>query len=501
MASSSSPTPIQIECHDGVNGSARRSSLSRNRTLQVCTTPEQRLDELRKRMGKADGEPLRVVGIGAGAWGCVFTAMIQETYGEFKDKMDVRIWRRGGRTLDKSLAQSLFNVINNKEDVLRRLIRNCAYLKYVEARLGDRTLFADEILRDGFCVNLADTPLCPLNVVTNLQEAVWDADVIINGLPSTETRGVFRQIGLYWRERRKPPPVIISLAKGVEAALLPEPHIVTPTLMIHQETGVPTDNILYLGGPNIASEIYNREYANARLCGSECWRAPVAAFLRQRNFIVWGHRDLVTHEVMGGLKNVYAIGAGLVAGLTNESATSKSVYFAHSTSEMIFVTRLIAKEPERLAGPLLADTYVTLLKGRNAWYGHELATGALTPEMGDVVPGKGLIQGVSAVEAFFTVLSQPVFQVPHPLTNELVAPIELCPILQTLHHILHVRDCSVDGILDTLRDENMYDPAERIATAPERCYMSQLLDRHPSSTELHDAATAAVGSVGHILPK
>ena len=39
--------------------------------------------------------------------------------------------------------------------------------------------------RDGICVNIADTPLCPLHVVTNLQEAVWDADIVINGLPST----------------------------------------------------------------------------------------------------------------------------------------------------------------------------------------------------------------------------------------------------------------------------------------------------------------------------
>ncbi|KAK0603581.1 hypothetical protein LWI29_006476 [Acer saccharum] len=46
----------------------------------------------------------------------------------------------------------------------------------------------------------------------------------------------------------------------------------------------------------------------------------------------------------------------LAAALTNESATSKSVYFEHCTSEMIFIIHLIAKEPERLAGPLLADT-------------------------------------------------------------------------------------------------------------------------------------------------
>jgi len=120
--------------------------------------------------------------------------------------------------VDKPTAEHLFEVINAREEVLRRLIRKCTYLKYVEARLGDRTFYADEILRNGFCINMIDTPLCPLKVVTNLQEAVWDADIVVNVLPSTETRPVFQQIGRFWRERRTM-PVIISLAKGVEAAL------------------------------------------------------------------------------------------------------------------------------------------------------------------------------------------------------------------------------------------------------------------------------------------
>lgn len=64
-------------------------------------------------------------------------------------------------------------MINYREDVLRRLIRHCAYLKYVEARLGDRISVADEILKDGFFLNMIDTPLCPLKVVTNLQEAMY----------------------------------------------------------------------------------------------------------------------------------------------------------------------------------------------------------------------------------------------------------------------------------------------------------------------------------------
>ncbi|KAI4323477.1 hypothetical protein L6164_023076 [Bauhinia variegata] len=440
---------------------------------------EEKVDEIRKLMGKVEGDPLRIVGVGAGAWGSVFTAMLQDAYGSLREKVQVRIWRRPGRTVDRATAEHLFEVINSREDVLRRLIRRCAYLKYVEARLGDRTLYADEILKDGFCLNMIDTPLCPMKVVTNLQEAVWDADIVINGLPSTETYEVFEQISRFWKERITV-PVIISLAKGVEAELGPEPRIITPTLMINRATGVPLENILYLGGPNIASEIYNKEYANARICGAEKWRKPLAKFLRQPHFIVWDNVDLVTHEVMGGLKNVYAIGAGMVAALTKESATSKSVYFAHCTSEMIFITHLLAEEPEKLAGPLLADTYVTLLKGRNAWYGQKLANGELSLEMGDSIKGKGMIQGVSAVKAFYELLSQTSLNVLNPEENKHVAPVELCPILKMLHKILIIRECPPQAILQALRDETMNDPKDRIEIAQSHVfYRPFLLNQKP----------------------
>lgn len=72
------------------------------------------------------------------------------------------------------------------------------------------------------------------------------------------------------------------------------------------------------------------------------------------------------------------------------------------------------------------------------------------------------------------------FKVPHPQSGAQVLPVELCPILQTLHHILIRRDAGVKAILDTLRDENMYDPVERMSVVPDVCYLSKLLDRHPS---------------------
>ncbi|GJN17434.1 hypothetical protein PR202_gb04497 [Eleusine coracana subsp. coracana] len=392
----------------------------------------EKLDELRRQLGKADGDPLRIAGVGAGRLG---QRLLRAAAGRLRPPprqgAGPHLARRPGRAVDRATAEHLFEVINAREDVLRRLIRRCAYLKYVEARLGDRTLYADEILRDGFCLNMVDTPLCPLKVVTNLQEAVWDADIVINGLPSTETREVFGEIGRYWMERITA-PIIISLAKGIEASLDPLPRIITPTQMISNATGVPFENILYLGGPNIASEIYNKEYANARICGADKWRKPLAKFLRQPHFIVWDNSDLITHEVMGGLKNVYAIGAGMVAALTNESATSKSVYFALC---------------------------------RNAWYGHKLAKGELTLEMGDSIKGKGTIQGVSAVDAFYELLSQDSLSVMHPEGNRSVAPVEMCPILKALYKILIKRELPADSILQAIRDETMYDPRERIEMA------------------------------------
>lgn len=454
-----------------------KSLLSNGSVQQNGLNLEEKLDEFRRLLGKSDKDPLRIVSVGAGAWGSVFAALLQESYGGFRDKFQIRIWRRSGRAVSRATAEHLFEVINSREDILRSLIRRCAYLKYVEARLGDRTLYADEILKDGFCLNMVDTPLCPLKVVTNLQEAVWDADIVVNGLPSTETRQVFEEISKYWKERITV-PIIISLSKGIETALEPVPHIITPTKMIHQATGVPIENVLYLGGPNIAAEIYNKEYANARICGAEKWRKPLAKFLRQPHFIVWDNSDLVTHEVMGGLKNVYAIGAGMVAALTNESATSKSVYFAHCTSEMIFITHLLAEEPEKLAGPLLADTYVTLLKGRNAWYGQMLAKGEINRDMGDSISGKGMIQGVSAVGAFYQLLSQSSLSILHSEEKKPVAPVESCPILKTLYKILITREQSTQAILQALRDETLNDPRDRIEIAQSHAfYRPSLLDQ------------------------
>ena len=74
-------------------------------------------------------------------------------------------------------------------------------------------------------------------------------------------------------------------------------------------------------------------------------------------------------------------------------------------------------------------------------------------------------QGISAVGAFFELLSQPSLSVLHPEENKQVAPAELCPILKRLYRILIKRELPVGDILQALRDETMNDPRERIEMA------------------------------------
>jgi len=401
-----------------------------------------RLDEIRSHLKIPEDRPLNIVGIGAGAWGSVFIAMLQRNYGLYDPlhkRIHVSIWRREGKEVGTEAAAQLLEKINSYPDVIRRLRERGSYIKYVEARMGDRKLTADEILRDGFCVNMPGSALTPLNVVTDLDEAVYNADIVVNSLPSTEMRKVFERIATVWSHKNPDPsswPLIISLSKGVECLTEPHPHILTPTGIIHEATKIPFERLFYLGGPNIASEVWEGKYATSRICGSEEHRKHLSRFLRSPNFVVWDNPDVITHEVMGGLKNVYAIGAGIISAASNHCATSMAVYFSNACAEMVFITHLLSEHPDSLAGPLLADTYVTLLKGRNAWYGEQLGYAKLTPEDGANVPGKGLIQGVSATEGFYELLSHESVLVRHPVTGEMVTPVELLPTLRALYTIL-----------------------------------------------------------------
>jgi len=232
--------------------------------------------------------------------------------------------------------------------------------------------------------------------------------------------------------------------------------------MIHQCTGIPLDHLLYFGGPNIAIDLWRGEYATARLCGVDELRRPLADLFSQSQLSVWHNRDVITHEVMGGLKNVYAIAAGIVDESCKRSATSNSVLFSNICAEMTFITHVLSRRPGSLSGPLLADLYVTMLAGRNAWYGKQLASGALSAADGDIVPGKGHIVGVSAVKAFHSLLANAM--VPLGPDGELCPALDFLVTLRGLHEVLF-EEHSIPDFVEGMRKGGCTDPAETLLSS------------------------------------
>merc|ERR1719158_2703227 len=175
----------------------------------------------------------------------------------------IRVWRRPGKRLSANQASKLLTHINQDPQVLQRLRDSGKLLRYVDASLGqplEPPLTADEILSDGFCDTLEGATLLPMELCTDLEEAAMEADIMINGIPSTSTMEVWAPLLNALSSRKKPHPVVISLAKGVEFCSEPAPHILTPTRMIHRCTGIPLDCLLYFGGPNIAIDLWRPQH-------------------------------------------------------------------------------------------------------------------------------------------------------------------------------------------------------------------------------------------------
>ncbi|MBA0558237.1 hypothetical protein Golob_015265, partial [Gossypium lobatum] len=87
--------------------------------------------------------------------------------------------------------------------------------------------------------------------------------------------------------------------------------------------------------------------------------------------------------------------------------------------------------------------------------------------------------GVSAVGAFYELLSQSSLSVLHPDGNKPVAPVELCPLLKTLYKILITREKTAEAILQALRDETLNDPRERIEIAQTHAFYKPSLLGQP----------------------
>lgn len=154
---------------------------------------------------------------------------------------------------------------------------------------------------------LPDSPLSPsLRAVGDAAEAVKGAELILSVPPSHALRSVLRRV----RDEVKMGTIIVSATKGLE----------TDTLALMSEVieaELPQARLSVLSGPSFAKEVYQDRPTAVVASAVDPQVAQVVqeAFATSR-FRVYSNADVVGVELGGALKNVIAIAAGVLDGLS-----------------------------------------------------------------------------------------------------------------------------------------------------------------------------------------
>lgn len=231
---------------------------------------------------------------------------------------------------------------------------------------------------------LAGLPLHPaLTATGSLKEAVWDADVLVVGVPSQALRDTLAQVAPALR----PWVPVVSLAKGLEQGTgLRMTQVVSQVLPGHP-AGV-------LSGPNLAREILQGYAAAAVVAMADAHVAEsLQTVFASKVFRVYTNSDVVGCELGGALKNVVALAAGFAEGL-GVGDNTRALVITRGLAEMTRLGTALGGDARTFAGLTgLGDLMATCASplSRNRLVGEQLARGLtleqVTRDLGMVAEG------------------------------------------------------------------------------------------------------------------
>ena len=255
----------------------------------------------------------------------------------------------------------------------------------------DPSLASDIAERRANAVYLPDISLPASVTVTDaLAEALFETELIVSAIPSHGCRAVMRSSAPFVA----PHATIVSATKGLESETL-----LRMSEVIAEELGS-GPAIVVLSGPSFAIEVA-QQLPTAVLAASNDPRAieMVQEEFRSTYFRLYGSADVVGVELVGALKNIIAIAAGVVEGL----GLGHNALAALITRGLAEISRLAAaaggrrETPSGLSG--LGDLVLTCTGSlsRNRHVGIELARGRHLSEI--LASMKMIAEGVKTTSA------------------------------------------------------------------------------------------------------
>lgn len=237
-----------------------------------------------------------------------------------------------------------------------------------------------------------------------------DATLILSAIPTQYMREVWTRLAPYVAEGAP----IVSVSKGIEIGTMLRPTQVAADVLIDHGKKVPA--LVALSGPNIAGELgrYLPGMAVAS-CTDHDVAARVQRIFSTQWFRVYTNDDVIGVELAGAVKNVVALAAGILDGLSAGSNAKASLV----TRGLVEITRLGVAMGAReetfngLAG--LGDLITTCVspEGRNRHVGEEIGRGRkLADVLGEMA---SVAEGVPTTESVVTLADR--YGVEMPITR------------------------------------------------------------------------------------
>ncbi len=218
--------------------------------------------------------------------------------------------------------------------------------------------------------------------VDALPDALQDADLVISGVSSFGVDWFAGTVG----PNLRPDLPLLAVTKGLQdledGSLISLPAALDRKLpaALHGRCSLNA-----IGGPCIAHELAARRQTGVVFCGQDSLVLErLREMLATPYYHIWTSTDLTGVETCAALKNAYALGIALAAGMGEAAGPDglarmynpQAALFAQSLHEMRGLLRLVGASPDPLTWlPGAGDLYVTVFGGRTRQLGILLGMG------------------------------------------------------------------------------------------------------------------------------
>ena len=209
-----------------------------------------------------------------------------------------------------------------------------------------------------------------INITNSLSEAGENQHMIVIAIPSQFVRGVLIKMKKYSFKDT----TFVSVSKGIEKGTLKYVSQIIAEVI----PNLTPSNIGVISGPSHAEEV-SRRIPTAVVAASEdeATSKQIQATFITSYFRVYSSTDIIGVELGGALKNIIAIGAGIIDG-ANLGDNTKAAIMTRGIAEIARLGIALGAKPETFSGLSgMGDLIVTCMSkhSRNRYVGEQIGKG------------------------------------------------------------------------------------------------------------------------------